>query len=677
MEQDQIDDIILELALASALPVNIRGRNFVKAAAAANTLAFHTSKLAPKELKSLVFAIGPLLVLMGIDVDNPVTSKAALGLRSLIASRVCLAAFLERKGLEIMAKSLNTLMGHTIVDLINESIQRTLVVHCINMYRDIAAVRPWDVVNIGGLRHLVICLEHGDMDLKSVAAGTLAMCSKNLRIVEQMFAYGCIKPIINCADVDATNPACALTALGCIIQLCKVPDIGILVAKQGAIVKIEKNLLRRHGFSNVSIREKALYAIAWLSRIPQVKRLVAIPTLLAGLKHELTYGTPPSKYTILQIILNIHGNYDTEEAFVFSIRGIIIDLMEKGMWHARNLCVKAVILLYRSMEDKLYFCENGALDTIIDLVTSKSADLYEVPMVGLLSFMIHPDIPPIFMEKGGCKIVGDLLCVENEIVVDMSKVLLKVFGLYDPALVEASIPRHKKHLMEREDDLPIKYGGEFGGMIEQYLQRIVENRRDQHYLLEQLEPDDYDELGATDEELESYENTFMELDFNCAGELGIDEMKMLMVMMGEEFDEIELKEILERWDADGSGSLDFKEFVAMMQGWTTQFGSGMEKMYNEAMQRGAVGKARRDFNKWWNKAEIEKEQIEAIKAKKQATAEENQALAEQFFGHEKLRLQREAQEKANAAKRAGEDDDEWEESASEGEVSESEVDVAT
>lgn len=298
-------------------------------------------------------------------------------------------------------------------------------------------------------------------------------------------------------------------------------------------------------------------------------------------------------------------------------------------------------------------------------------------MVGLLSFMIHPDIPPIFMEKGGCKIVGDLLCVENEIVVDMSKVLLKVFGLYDPALVEASIPRHKKHLMEREDDLPIKYGGEFGGMIEQYLQRIVENRRDQHYLLEQLEPDDYDELGATDEELESYENTFMELDFNCAGELGIDEMKMLMVMMGEEFDEIELKEILERWDADGSGSLDFKEFVAMMQGWTTQFGSGMEKMYNEAMQRGAVGKARRDFNKWWNKAEIEKEQIEAIKAKKQATAEENQALAEQFFGHEKLRLQREAQEKANAAKRAGEDDDEWEESASEGEVSESEVDVAT
>lgn len=40
--------------------------------------------------------------------------------------------------------------------------------------------------------------------------------------------------------------------------------------------------------------------------------------------------------------------------------------------------------------------------------------------------------------------------------------------------------------MEQEDDIPQRVGEEYGGMIEEYLQRIVENRREQHYLLDQV-----------------------------------------------------------------------------------------------------------------------------------------------------------------------------------------------
>lgn len=498
---------------------------------------------------------------------------------------------------------------------------------------------------------MVLCLNDGDMELKATAAGTLAMCSKNLDIVEQMFAYGCIKPIINVADFKETNSACCLSGLGCVVQLCKVPDIGILVARQGALELLERCLLKRTGFSNVSIREKALYAVAWLSRIKEVAPLIGNNTqVLLGLKHELAYGTPPSKFTIVQIILNLHGHYDAEEPFVLSVRDIIIELMTSGMWHTRNLCVKCVLLLYRDDDNKMYFAQHGALDTIRDLVTTKSADLYEVPIVCLLSLFCHPDIPRLFLDAQFAYCIGNLLNVENDIVRDLAIVLLKVLALYDSAEVERVVPKQKRHLMEKDDDIPMRYGEEYGGMIEMYLQRIVENRRDQHYLLEQLEADDYEELNATDEEIDSYENTFMELDFNCAGELGLDEMKMLMVMMGEEFDEEELVEILNRWDADGSGALDFAEFVHMMKGWSTQFGTGMDKMVNEAFQRGAVGKARRDFNRWWNKDAIEKEQIAKIKAKKQAEEDERQALAAEFWDHEKIRLQREQQAKVNATK---------------------------
>lgn len=40
--------------------------------------------------------------------------------------------------------------------------------------------------------------------------------------------------------------------------------------------------------------------------------------------------------------------------------------------------------------------------------------------------------------------------------------------------------------MEQEDNIPQRVGEEYGGMIEEYLQLIVENRRDQHYLLDQV-----------------------------------------------------------------------------------------------------------------------------------------------------------------------------------------------
>jgi len=79
VSQKVIDDLILDLSLASSLPIGLDGRNFTHAASAANTFAYYTSKMRPKELKQLEYAIGPLLILIQADIDNPVAAKAALG----------------------------------------------------------------------------------------------------------------------------------------------------------------------------------------------------------------------------------------------------------------------------------------------------------------------------------------------------------------------------------------------------------------------------------------------------------------------------------------------------------------------------------------------------------------------------------------------------------------------
>jgi len=91
------------------------------------------------------------------------------------------------------------------------------------------------------------------------------------------------------------------------------------------------------------------------------------------------------------------------------------------------------------------------------------------------------------------------------------------------------------------------------------------------------------------------------LDADCGGTLDIDELKLLMVLMGEKMDQYELQELLNEYDTDHSGSLDFREFVVMMKGWKTRFGTGLTRAYQVTVKRGHIGKAAREFFRWWNK----------------------------------------------------------------------------
>ena len=91
------------------------------------------------------------------------------------------------------------------------------------------------------------------------------------------------------------------------------------------------------------------------------------------------------------------------------------------------------------------------------------------------------------------------------------------------------------------------------------------------------------------------------MDAECCGALDIDSLKLLVVLMGEKMDQEELKELLDEYDTDKSGTLDFKEFVIMMKGWDTRFGTGVTRVYNLAVKRGPIAKATREFMRWWNR----------------------------------------------------------------------------
>ena len=240
-QKEIFDDLILELSLASALPLNMYGRNLQLAASAANSFAYHAENMKPKEIKLLDCAIGPLLHLMYADIDNPVAAKSALGIRMLMASRHCILEFMHQDGLLIISKIFDILMGFNMINFREPSTHRSIVENCIVCYREISRYYPWKIVDVGGLRHLVILVRYANTEIKTVACTTLAMLSQDMAIVKQMFSYGAIKPLINAADVKITNEACTLAAFGCLVQLCKVPEFATKLLKQGVVSK----LLRR------------------------------------------------------------------------------------------------------------------------------------------------------------------------------------------------------------------------------------------------------------------------------------------------------------------------------------------------------------------------------------------------------------------------------------------------
>jgi hypothetical protein len=199
-----------------------------------------------------------------------------------------------------------------------------------------------------------------------------------------MFTYGAIRPLLLASDISNTNEACMLAGLGCITQLCRIPEIGLRVAQQGAVPLLEKGLLLQKGHGNQAIREKSLYSLAFLSRIPEVKTQLMTVGVCEGLKREFAHGTLPSREMIIRLLMNVHLRYAEESALVGALRDPLLALLRDGPWSAKNLCLKAVCVLFDSDADREYLTAQGLVDLILDLVAAKGEDLQEVSVVALL-----------------------------------------------------------------------------------------------------------------------------------------------------------------------------------------------------------------------------------------------------------------------------------------------------
>jgi hypothetical protein len=183
------------------------------------------------------------------------------------------------------------------------------------------------------------------------------------------------------------------------------------------------------------------------------------------------------------------------------------------------------------------------------------------------------DIPFMILDKKGHEVLAQVLYAVSEVIRDLAVIILKALFLYDRERVMSAIPFDREHLMKADPDSdPVVYGSEYGGQILECLQLILDNRREMKYLLENFNTDVQKQENITDEELEKFQLTFMELDYDCNGNLALDEIKVLMVVMGEKMDEEEIQLLFNEYDEDASGELSFEEFCVMMKNWRERFG---------------------------------------------------------------------------------------------------------
>ncbi|XP_019619407.1 PREDICTED: allograft inflammatory factor 1-like isoform X1 [Branchiostoma belcheri] len=81
-----------------------------------------------------------------------------------------------------------------------------------------------------------------------------------------------------------------------------------------------------------------------------------------------------------------------------------------------------------------------------------------------------------------------------------------------------------------------------------------------------LTDDDYKEVEDLADRLESSKKTFMEMDENNNGELGMMEVKRMMEKLDQAKTHLELKKMINEVDTTGRGVITYRDFLGMMLG---------------------------------------------------------------------------------------------------------------
>lgn len=79
------------------------------------------------------------------------------------------------------------------------------------------------------------------------------------------------------------------------------------------------------------------------------------------------------------------------------------------------------------------------------------------------------------------------------------------------------------------------------------------------------EEEEEEEFNLTDDQILDFKDAFKKFDEDGSGEISTEELGTVMRMLGHELKQYQLEDCIAFVDADGSGSVDFSEFLELMK----------------------------------------------------------------------------------------------------------------
>ena len=135
------------------------------------------------------------------------------------------------------------------------------------------------------------------------------------------------------------------------------------------------------------------------------------------------------------------------------------------------------------------------------------------------------------------------------------------------------------------------------------------------------------------------------MDEDSSGSIDAEEIGLLVeALSGKKMDDDELQAMVDEVDKDGSGVIEWDEFLIIMWNLKNGKNSGLGGVLGNALSKGfkrsSVGKGLAKMGRFYNRKKIEMEELMDAEVKEQREADERARLAEKYWEAERLKRER-------------------------------------
>eukprot|EP00968_Pinguiococcus_pyrenoidosus_P010603 scaffold843_cov255-Pinguiococcus_pyrenoidosus.AAC.13 len=253
---------------------------------------------------------------------------------------------------------------------------------------------------------------------------------------------------------------------------------------------------------------------------------------------------------------------ELEEGFVTRFLPLCVDLVKSPRWMRKQSAAKFMASCVTSDQQRRRLGDDGVVACLVDLVESMPADMLEDTCGALINLLIDVDNAWEFWELGGGEIISGHMHSSNVVVHNSAIMILKIVIIFFPNAAYEQIPeRCFDYAWRRDKPVTSRGVAQVGApnVFKAIEEEVLRRRKAQDY----LDAGQLEEQFASDR-LHLLKEAYKVHDEFAIGLIDDENFLGLLKDLGVHVEEQVALSILDDFDTDGNGLLDFGEFLEMI-----------------------------------------------------------------------------------------------------------------